>query len=52
MLKFRLYQLKCNALDYQGCEDSLWEITVCLVIVKKKNSNLIAAIPKLYSMID
>ena len=28
------------------------EITVCLVIVKKINSNLIAAIPKLYSMID
>ena len=23
MLKFRPYRLKCNALDYQGCEDSL-----------------------------
>lgn len=22
MLKFRPYRLKCNALDYQGCEDS------------------------------
>ena len=22
MLKFRSYRLKCNALDYQGCEDS------------------------------
>ena len=25
MLKFRPYRLKCNALDYQGCEDSAWE---------------------------
>lgn len=22
MLKFRSYRIKCNALDYQGCEDS------------------------------
>ena len=25
MLKFRPYRLKCNALDYQGCEDGAWE---------------------------
>ena len=25
MLKFRPYRLKCNALDYQGCEDSASE---------------------------
>jgi len=25
MLKSRPYRLKCNALDYQGCEDSAWE---------------------------
>ena len=25
MLKFRPYRLKCNALDYQGCEDDASE---------------------------
>lgn len=25
MLRFHSYRLKCNALDYQGREDSAWE---------------------------
>lgn len=26
MLRFRPYRLKCNALDYQECEDSAWKV--------------------------
>lgn len=41
MLKFRPYRLKCNALDYQGCEDSASGNR------KGKNNSLFPLIPSM-----